>query len=165
VKGKKEQALIDALEQVAAENGYELIDVELAGTAKARIIRVFIDKHEGLNIDDIAAANSWIDATVEANEPFPGTYALEVSSPGIDRPLRKLEHFARFIGEETKIQTEALEGRSNWTGTIAGVEEDTILLASSGETYRIPHDKIKKAQLKGKIDFKRAETERTDDVI
>jgi ribosome maturation factor RimP len=165
VKNKKEQILIEALEQAAGANGYELVDVELSGTSRARSIRVFIDKQDGLTIDDIAAANSWIDAAVEANEPYAGTYTLEVSSPGIDRPLRTLEHFARFEGEEAKLQTEAIEGRGNWTGILAGVQDNAILLVSSGTTYSIPHEKIKKAQLKGTIDFKKLETERTDDVI
>jgi ribosome maturation factor RimP len=181
VKGKKEQALIEVLEQVAEANGYELVDLEFAGTARARIVRVYVDKQDGINIDDIAAANAWVDAAIEANEPFSTAYTLEVSSPGIDRPLRTLEHFARFEGEEAKLQTEPIEGRGNWTGTLAGVEEDTILLALSGETYHIPHIKIKKAHLKGTIDFKRVdskielelefeddsetETEGTEDVI
>lgn len=181
MRSKKEQALIKVLEQVAEENGYELVDLDIAGTARARIVRVYVDKVDGINIDDLAAANAWVDAAIEANEPFSTAYTLEVSSPGIDRPLRTLEHFARFEGEEAKLQTEPIEGRAHWTGTLAGLEGDAILFESSGKMYHIPHDKLKKAQLKGTIDFKKVaskvelelefadddetETEGTEDVI
>jgi ribosome maturation factor RimP len=145
---------VSALETAATDNGFEFVDVEFSGTGRARIIRVFLDREGDLGIDDLAGANFWVDAAIEGNEPWPGAYTLEVSSPGIDRPLRTLEHFARFVGEEAKLATEPLDGRSNWTGVLVGVEGDVVLLAVGNETHRVPYKIIKKARLKGRIDFK-----------
>jgi ribosome maturation factor RimP len=156
VKGKKQQRLIVALEAAAAEHGFELVDVELGGTGRARVIRVFLDREGGCGIDELAQANQWVDTAIEGNEPYAGPYTLEVSSPGVDRPLRTLGHFARFIGEDAKITTEPICGRGNWTGTLAGVEGDTILLATEDGVSRIPHETIRKARLKGRVDFSRA---------
>jgi ribosome maturation factor RimP len=153
VKGEKLQRLTDALEAAAAENGFEFVDVELSGVGSARIVRVFLDKEGGLGVDELAEANLWVDAAIEAHEPYSGAYTLEVSSPGIDRPLRTLEHFARFAGEEAKLTTELVDGRGNWTGTLAGVDGSDILLVIDGQTCRIPHEKMKKARLKGRVDF------------
>jgi ribosome maturation factor RimP len=154
VKNEKRQRLLSALEAAAVDNGFEFVDVEFSGTSKARVIRVFLDREGGLGIDDLAEANAWVDAAIEGNEPWSGAYTLEVSSPGIDRPLRTLEHFARFIGEEARLVTEPLGGRGNWTGTLVGVEGAVILLAAGNETHSIPYEIIKKAHLKGRIDFK-----------
>ena len=156
MKNKREQELIALLEPEAMLNGYELVDVELSGQGAHHVLRVFIDRAEGLGIEDIAKANTWVNEVVEAHEPFKGSYTLEVSSPGLDRPLRTLEHFARFVGSEAKLVTEPVEGRSNWTGTILGVEDKEgllVLIGIEGKTWGVPFEKIKKAHLKAHIDF------------
>jgi ribosome maturation factor RimP len=169
MNGAQRKKLITVLETAAADNGFELVDVELTGAGQSRGIRVYLDKEGGPGIDDLAQANAWVDAAIEKNEPFSGSYTLEVSSPGIDRPLRTLEHFARFAGEEAKIVTDPIDGRGSWTGVLAGVLEDDVLLAVDGQTRRIPHKSIRKARMKGRVDFngERSESldERTEDVI
>jgi ribosome maturation factor RimP len=161
MESAKRQRLIPVLEAATEENGFELVDIELAGTGRARVVRVLLDREGGLGIDDLTEANLWVSAIVEESDPYAGAYALEVSSPGIDRPLRTLGHFARFVGEEAKLTTEPIDGRGNWTGTLVGVEGADILLAIDGEVNRVPYEKIRKARLKGRIDFK----ERIHDVI
>ncbi|HBT94839.1 MAG TPA: ribosome maturation factor [Coriobacteriia bacterium] len=151
MKTVKEQKLIDILESEAEANGFELVDVEFSGSGHSGTIRVFLDKEGGLTLDDIVVANKWVDGVVESDEPFAGSYTLEVSSPGIDRPLRTREHFERFVGEEAKISSEKVTGRANWTGILKGVAGDDVLIEIDGETHRIPMDKIKKAHLKGRI--------------
>ena len=153
MKSEREQRLIESLEPMALANGLELVDVELAGSATNRILRVYLDKEGGIGIEDIADANRWIDAIIEAHPPFSGSFNLEVSSPGIDRPLRTLEHFARYFGEEARISTETLDGRSNWTGILDGIEGSDVYLLVDDQIYRLPYEKIKKAHLKGRIDF------------
>jgi ribosome maturation factor RimP len=169
VRGERHQKLIDALETAAAQHGLELVDVELSGTGRLRVVRIFLDREGGIGIDELAKANLWVDATVEANEPYTGAYTLEVSSPGIDRPLRTLAHFARFAGEEARLVTEPLNGRGKWTGVVVGIEGEDVLLEVDGETRRIPHRKIRHAHLKGRIDFnkerKEEREERTEHVI
>lgn len=153
VKNAKEQKLIDALEPAATAHGFDLVDVELGGAGNARIVRVYLDKPGGLVIDDIAAANSWADAVVEANVPFRGAYTLELSSPGIDRPLRTRQHFERFVGEEVKLSTERIDGRANWTGVLDGVDGEDLLLQIDGQCHRLPLASIKKAHVKGRVEL------------
>ena len=86
--GKKEQQLLDALAPRAAEEGVEIVTVEVAGAKKAPTIRVYIDVEGGVSFDELSAAQAWINDLMDELDPFPGAYTLEVSSPGIDRPLR-----------------------------------------------------------------------------
>ncbi len=151
MKKAKEQKLIDILESEATSHGFELVDVEFSGSGHSGTIRVFLDKEDGLTIDDIVAANKWVDGVVENNEPFAGSYTLEVSSPGIDRPLRTRQHFERYVGEEVKISSQKVDGRANWTGLLRGIEEDDVLIEIDDVVYPIPMDAIKKAHIKGRI--------------
>ena len=155
MKNEREQKLIEALEPVVLARGFELVDVELSGSANNRIVRIYLDKSGGIGIEDIAEANRWIDVIVEETAPFLSSYTLEVSSPGIDRPLRTLEHFTRFVGEDARLATESIEGRSNWTGMLDGLDGSNVRLIIDGQAYHLPFEKIKKAHLKGRIDFAR----------
>lgn len=151
--GKKEQQLLDALAPRAEAEGVEVVTVEVVGAKKAPTIRVFIDTPDGVSFDELSSAQAWINDIMDELDPFPGAYTLEVSSPGIDRPLRTLEHFARFAGETAVVKAAPCEGRSAWTGRIVSAEEGTIVLDVDGELVRIPFDTIKRARLKGTIDF------------
>jgi ribosome maturation factor RimP len=141
------------LEPVAAREGFELVAVETAGATKAPVIRVFLDRESGIGIDAIVAANQWISEVLDAEDPVRGSYTLEVSSPGVDRPLVKLTDFERFAGETATLKTKPVEGRSSFTGIIEGVEDETVLLDIEGQTVRVPHAAITKARLKGTVDF------------
>lgn len=150
----KEASLLAALEPRAQECGVEIVTVEVVGAKKAPTIRVYIDTEDGVSFDALSSAQAWINEIMDELDPFPGAYTLEVSSPGIDRPLRTLEHFARFAGEQASVQTsKPIDGRSRWTGTLAGVEGDLVLIEVDGETFKIPLDSMKRARLKGTVDF------------
>ena len=87
-------------------------------------------------------------------DPFPGAYLLEVSSPGIDRPLRTPDHFRRFAGETAVVKLIGpQDGRSNWTGILQGFEDGAVVLDVDGQTVRLPYENIKKAHVKGTVDF------------
>ena len=86
-----------SLENAAREQGFELVDLEFASAGRHTILRIYLDRPAGLTLDDLAAANVWISALLEELDPLPGSYTLEVSSPGVDRPLRTLEHFQRAV--------------------------------------------------------------------
>ena len=163
MRNKKEQELIAALESAAKEAGFELVDLELTSAGRHRIVRVFIERDASLTVDDLAAANVWIDGVLERIEPFTSSYTLEVSSPGIDRPLRTAEHFARFAGEDVRLKTEVLGGRSSWSGVLGGIDGTEILLDVEGTTHRISLDKVKKAHVVGKIDFKASSASADED--
>lgn len=150
---KKEQQLLDALAPRAEQEGVEIVTVEVAGAKKAPTIRVYIDTPDGVSFDELSSAQAWINDLMDELDPFPGAYTLEVSSPGIDRPLRTAEHFARFVGDTAVLKTQPVDGRGSWTGAIASVEGDVVVLDVDGAEARIPMDTIKRAHLKGTIDF------------
>lgn len=150
----KARMLLEALEPHATEHNMEVVTVELVGSRKAPTIRVYLDCEGGIGFDELSSAQEWVNVVMDELDPFPGAYTLEVSSPGIDRPLRTLEHFARFEGEKAQITLkEAHQGRAKWVGLLAGVENDTVLLDVDGIVKHLPYNDIKKAHVIGRIDF------------
>ncbi|NTU88576.1 MAG: ribosome maturation factor RimP [Actinobacteria bacterium] len=147
------QILIDALEPIAEENGLELVAIELVGSKKAPTIRVYLDGPDGISFDQVMSANSWIEAYFEKEDPFPGAYILEVSSPGIDRILRKRRDFERFIGETVAITSSGTQGNKKWTGTLLGMRDDMVVVGIDGHEEEIEFADIVKANVKGQIDF------------
>ena len=125
----KAEKLIEVLEPLAEGNGLELVTVEVAGTKKNPILRVCLDTPQGgINLDQLAEAREWVDAAVDELDPFKESFVLEVSSPGIDRPLRKLSDFERFVGED-------------------------VVVDQDGQPLAIPFATIKRAHIVGRIDF------------
>ena len=152
----KEKSLLDALEPTAREQGTEIVTVEIAGAKKAPTIRVYIDTENGVSFDELSAAQEWINAIMDDIDPFPGAYTLEVSSPGIDRPLRTQAHFERFAGEVVHVVCqEPVNGRAKWTGKLLGMRGNDVLIDVDGVEEAIPLDGIKRANVKGTIDFSR----------
>jgi len=101
-----------------------------------------------VTLDDCQRVSEQIGAFLDVEDPLPGSYVLEVSSPGFDRRLRKLEHFTRFSGENAKVELrDALDGRRRFTGRLAGVEGSEVLLEVDGELTRLPFGDIAMARL------------------
>lgn len=153
-KKAKEQELIAAIEKVAPAHGMLLVDVELLTITGQSTVRVYLepsDESGSVTIDTLASANVWVDPLVEAVDPYPGAYSLEVSSPGINRPLRTQRHFERFVGETVKLRTEAIGGRSNWTGELAEVNNQGLILKIDNKTVQIDLTKVKKANVQATL--------------
>jgi ribosome maturation factor RimP len=154
VLSAKEQQLLDALSPTAEAQGIEIVTVDIVGSKKAPTIRVYIDCEGGVGFDELASAQEWINALMDEIDPFPGAYTLEVSSPGIDRPLRTKQHFQRFAGEKVALVLSApVNSRAKYTGQLAGVEGDNIVLDVDGTRTEIPFQLIKKAHVIATIDF------------
>ena len=154
----KVDALIAALEPAAREHGFEIVEAELLGGNGMPILRVYIDKldiGELITLDDIAGAQQeWLDELIDENDPIEGNYTLEVSSPGIDPPLRTLEHFEEFEGEDVKITTDPIDGRKRFSGVLEGVEGNLVIVEGhEGETFEIPFESIVKARIKRHLEF------------
>lgn len=147
--------LIELLEPVAESHGYELVAVEQAGGRKSPIIRVMLDREGGIDLEAVCEANEWVSEVLDNADPISGPYTLEVSSPGVDRPLRKFSDFERFSGQTCTIKAHVTgePGRGAWTGTLIGTDADDVLLDMDGETVRIPFSDITKARLKGVVSF------------
>jgi ribosome maturation factor RimP len=131
----------------------ELVHIEYRREAGGRVMRLYIDKPGGVKLDDCVAISrelsDILDARADANEP----YRLEVSSPGIDRPLGKLEDFQRFAGSKAKIRTSsAIGGRKNFTGILKAVVDETIEMEIDGRTVAIAHNIISQARLVAEIE-------------
>ena len=153
----KEKSLLQVLENCAqncTQDKVEIVTVEVVGSKKAPTIRVYIDTPEGVSFDQLANAQVWINKAMDELDPFPGAYTLEISSPGIDRPLRTPEHFKRFAGETVHIVCIApQDGRSRWKGKLAGFEEGKVLLELESGIVALDLENIKRANIKGTIDF------------
>jgi len=145
--------LTAALEPEAAVHGYELVAIEQAGGRGTPVLRVLLDREEGVNLDAIAEASHWVSEILDAEEPFGRPYTLEVSSPGIDRPLTKRKDFTRFIGKTINLKVQGDGIRKSWTGVLVGIEGDGVLLDVDEGRVAIPLDTILKARLRGAVDF------------
>jgi len=150
----------ELLEPVADEHGFELVAVEQSGGRHTPVIRVLLDREEGVNLDAICEANQWVSDAIDAADPVSSPYTLEVSSPGIDRPLRKRSDFERFSGETVTLKAKpGGPGRHAWTGTLVGLEGDDVVLDVDGERVAVHFDSVTKARLKGVVSFKERGTD------
>lgn len=159
VKSKLELEIIDALEEHAPQHGIDIVDVEVVGATKAPCVRVRIDRLDGeaISLDDVTAQNAWVSDVVEALDPIAGSYTLEVSSPGLSRPLRRARDFARFAGEQVELTTTATQGRRSYKGVIAAADDECVTLSLPGEdteAVTIAFSEVKKCVLKPNFDFK-----------
>ena len=134
---------------LAEEEGYELVDVELLVMGGRRVVRVLLDRPGGVRIADCAAFSRRLSDCLDMNQTVQGRYSLEVSSPGIDRPLRSLESVARFVGQRAAFTTyEAVEGRRNYEGQILGPEgERAGLRTDDGQEHWFDWNQLKDAHL------------------
>jgi ribosome maturation factor RimP len=106
---------------LAEDDGFELVDVELSSVGRHRVIRVSLDKPGGVSVGDCARFSRRLSDCLDMNQTVPGSYHLEVSSPGLDRPLRTLEHVERFAGQKVSLVTfEPRDGRRRWEGQLLG---------------------------------------------
>lgn len=151
---RKEQSILDSLEAKSCEKGVEIVTVEIAGAKKAPLIRVYIDTPEGVSFAELSEAQEWIGEIIEDIDPFPGAYTLEVSSPGIDRPLRTPAHFMDAVGSQCRVRLASpMDGRSNFKGELVGADGDSVKVECDGEVFCIGLTQIAKANTIGKIEF------------
>lgn len=147
------QELIALLEPLTNDHGLELVTIEVAGGHSGTVVRVFLDREDGIDIDTIAAANAWISGALDAVPSLSGPYTLEVSSPGIERVLRTRRDFERFAGHRITLRlTRPLDGLGKITGVLVGMSDDEILVAGEGNEHRVPIDIIERARLKADLD-------------
>ena len=135
-------------ESVAAQHAVEVLDIEFAGSSRKPVIRIFLDKENGVTLDDCGRFSRVLSALLDVEDPLSTSYILEVSSPGLDRPLKAMKDFQRSTGKLVRIITRAgIEGQNVFTGRITGAGEGNITLSIDDKEIEIPFDKISKARL------------------
>ncbi|MBT8428263.1 MAG: ribosome maturation factor RimP [Erythrobacter sp.] len=128
--------------------GFELLGIERAGGAGSEVLRLYIDHADGITVDDCEAVSRQVSGVLDVENAVRGAYTLEVSSPGIDRPLFTLDQYRRFVGEAVVVRLrQPLESRRNWRGTLAGVTEDAVVMEIDGEKREIPFAGIDRGRL------------------
>ncbi len=140
--------LIEMIEPLVESKGYELVKLDYTAR-KHGLLHLIIDHEKGITVDDCAIISRAVSELLDNQDPIAHAYSLEVSSPGLERPLTKKEHFSRFTGEKAKIKTvEEVNGSDKFAGTLVGVESDLVTLkGEDGKVVDIPFDLIKKANL------------------
>lgn len=137
------------LEPGVTGQGFELIEVELSGTSRHTLLRVYIDGPDGVTVDDCARVSNQLSAILDVEDLIGGRYTLEVSSPGLDRPLVRPADFTRFTGEMIKVRLgqPLSSGRKNFKGRLLAVGPEHVVLGLDGETLELPFERIEKARL------------------
>lgn len=141
------QQLIEMLEPTVNGLGYELADLEWQ-TGPGSVLRLFIDCDAGITLDDCEAVSRQVSALLDVEDPIPGDFSLEVSSPGLNRRLVKAEHFERFAGERVKVKLKRLfEGRRNFKAKLLGYTEPNVVLKEGKDEFAIPLEEIDTARI------------------
>ncbi|MGH8986431.1 MAG: ribosome maturation factor RimP [Acidimicrobiia bacterium] len=145
------ESLAGRIGPVVASLGLELFDLEISGTGSARVLRVLVDREGGVDLDAITAATEAISPVLDhlADEGGPalaGPYALEVSSPGVERPLRRPEHYRGAIGAKVSVKTRTAEGAQRRHGVLADADGDGFTLEVDGEAERIAYADVTQAR-------------------
>jgi len=145
------EAVRSAAERVTSDRGFELVDVEVKKSRGGSFVRLYVDKSGGIGLDELKSVSEEVSAILDAEDPIESTYTLEVSSPGLDRPLRTEADYRRFVGRLANISTyEPLDGRRHWSGRLHSVDGDVVSLAlekEGGKMARIPLGKIAHGRL------------------
>jgi ribosome maturation factor RimP len=133
---------------LAEGEGMEIVDIDFRheGNRGGRVLRLYLDKEGGPNMDDLSRVSRQLSELLDAQDTIDGAYTLEVSSPGINRPLKKPAHFARFVGKRIRVRTRDLvDGRRSFLGILGQVVEDSVILTQEGKRYQIPFSMIEKS--------------------
>jgi ribosome maturation factor RimP len=152
LKGKElREKLVAIVEALLKREGYELVELEVLGAGPGTIVRLFVDKAGGVTLDECASVSEAVSAMFDVEDPITSAYTLEVSSPGLDRPLRKRADYERFAGRQAKLKTYGpVEGAGNrkvFVGKLVGHDEASVRIDVDGTVFTVPFEAIAKAHL------------------
>ncbi|MFO8192303.1 MAG: ribosome maturation factor RimP [Bacillota bacterium] len=140
--------LIEMIEPFLDKMGFELVDLNYLPGRSGKL-QLYIDCEGGITIDHCELVSREVSDFIDYKDPIDHSYTLEISSPGLERPLRKKEHFNRYVGEKVKLRTaEAVEGRNKFSGLLQGIEDNIVaIMVEDGTVFKIPFTAISKANL------------------
>jgi ribosome maturation factor RimP len=128
--------------------GFELWGLELIAQGRFSTLRIYIESANGINVDDCAEVSHQVSGIMDVEDPITNQYTLEVSSPGVDRPLFKQAHYEQYVGQFLRVRLHSpFDGRRKFAGVLMGLEADEIILLVDQEEYLLPIDAIDKAAL------------------
>jgi len=142
------QEVRPVVEPILQSQGMELVDLEYQREPQGWVLRVYIDREGGVTVEDCAEVSREVGTTLEVRNLIANPYVLEVSSPGLTRPLKKAEDFLKYRTRLVKMKTfKPIEGQRNFKGTLLGLEGEKVRLEVEGRIYEIPLQEITKANL------------------
>jgi ribosome maturation factor RimP len=145
---RQNQVLLDLFETEVAALGYELLGIELNQSTHGSILRVYIDKDAGIMVEDCVLVSRQLTGLLDVEDLIKGNYDLEVSSPGMDRPLFTIEHFKKVIGETIKLRLyEKYNARKRFSGILKAVNDEEVVINCDNEEYKVPFRLIERARL------------------
>ena len=144
--------VVNVIEPVVTGLGYELVGAEFGQAENGMTLRVYIDKPEGIVMEDCAPVSRQLNAVLDVEDTIKSAYLLEVSSPGVDRPLFTEAHFAAQIGQEVKVRlTDGVGGRRNFKGPLIAVKDGVATVEVDGIDYDLSIDDVEQAHIKGRL--------------
>ena len=145
---KAPEHVTELLEPVIEGLGYECVGVEFHPSRGEAVLRVFIDGPNGVNVDDCARVSHQVSGVLDVEDPITGDYALEVSSPGLDRPVFKTSDYTRFTGESVRIRLrERIDGRRKISGRLAGLTDEGVIVETGEGRTVVPLSSIDGAHI------------------
>lgn len=148
VMGPVEERVETIITHAVEALGYELVGIEFQQEQGGHVLRVYIDNPRGISVDDCAHVSYQVSGVLDVEDPIPEAYRLEISSPGLDRPLFKLADYERFAGERVQLRlTELWQGRRKLTGELRGVMGEEVVIEVDGSELRVPAALIRRARL------------------
>lgn len=145
---RQNQHLLDLFETEVVAMGYELLGIELNQSTHGSILRVYIDKEGGIMVEDCVLVSRQLTGVLDVEDPIKGNYDLEVSSPGLDRPLFTIEQFKKVVGETIKLRLyEKYNGRKRFSGILKAVDDEELVIDCDNEEYNVPFRLIEGARL------------------
>ena len=144
----KQTRLEELVGPVAESLGCELWGLELHMQGKHSLLRIYIDKADGIHLEDCERVSRQVSSVMDVEDPINGHYLLEVSSPGADRALYKIEHYKAYVGQKVSLKLRVgFEGRKKFTGLLKGVEGSEVVLEVDDDEYLLPYELIDKANI------------------
>jgi len=154
--------LVELIRPAVEAMGFEFVGLEYLSNPKNRLVRIYIDREpDGIGVEDCADVSREVSALLDVDDPVAGHYSLEVSSPGLERPLFEPEHYRRFAGELAVVHLHApIERRRKLTGTLLDASDEEVAIEVDGERVAVPLDAIRRAHLKPDLEALLAERSR-----
>jgi ribosome maturation factor RimP len=148
----KDQQITDLLGATIEALGFELWGVEYLSQGRHSLLRVYIDAEQGITVEDCALVSQQVGSVLDVEDPITGEYTLEVSSPGMDRLLFRLDQYPGYVGEVVDLRLRTpFEGRRKFKGVLTGIEGEDVVIRVDDHEYLLPHSAIEKARIQPRI--------------